>query len=151
MRPDTALYFTHLVAPSADLAIVAGHLWIEGHEPSITRVSMIKDGQWYHWVDLDDIVHAGLLRTRRQADEPRRFCLLGRRGLLRETTSGQAAVDTQIDLPHAHLLGLREVRGVLYAFGTQNQLHQQLADGTWQRIDAGLHRPLNDQVTDALL
>ena len=56
-RKDTDMYFTSLVADSASQAIFAGHLYIEGNEPSITRLMICRDGQWLHLYDLAEIFY----------------------------------------------------------------------------------------------
>lgn len=147
-RKDTALYFTHVIAMRSGATIFAGHLYLEGHEPSITRVMMLKDGAWYFLYDLDDIVHATALLAATE-DEPERLVFMGRRGLVRIHPSGQAAHDEYVPLPNAYLKHLQPIAGQLYVCGSQNQVHRRTGHG-WERIDEGCHVPLTDQVTCAL-
>ncbi|MGE8497536.1 MAG: hypothetical protein ACN6O6_08500 [Pseudomonas sp.] len=147
-RSENALYYTSVIGLSAQDAVLGGFLYCEGHEPSITRVSMIHGGQGFHLYDLDDVVsstdwvpgHDGA---------PGTLCFLGRGGLLREQTRGQSPIDSQVQSKVGYLLGLRSIGGRLYACGTQRQLLRREA-GTWVDHDEGLYRPLVDQV-DATL
>ena len=144
-RKDTDMYFTSLIADSLNQAIFAGHLYLEGNEPSITRVVMYRDGQWFHLYDLDEIVYATECRAPTQAGQRGDICFLGRRGLFRENPRGQQPRDSRLTPKAGYFFSLKEVAGTLYAAGTQNQLFRY--DGqSWQEQDTGLYAPLVDQV-----
>lgn len=143
-RPAHALYYTTVIGLSNQDAVLGGFLYGEGHEPSITRVPMIHDGQWFHLYDLDDIVHATALIPG-QGDCPATLCFLGRRGLLREHPRGGSPFDSQLCSKAGYFLGLRSIAGSLYACGTQGQLLRR-QDDTWVDHDQGLFRPLSGQV-----
>lgn len=147
-RKDTDLYFTNVLALSDREAVLAGHLYLEGSDPSITRVSLLRDGQWLHLYDMDDIVY-GVEQSHGQNGAPAQVCLLGRRGLLRENPRGQPARDSRLPRKAGYFFCLREVDGQLYACGTQNQLLRQ-EPGGWVEQDQGLFAPLQEQVDRTL-
>ncbi len=144
-RPDTDLYFTHVISGAPNAALLLGHLYMEGHEPSITRVMLVRDGTFYFVYDLPDIIYGATLLPATDA-RPFAYAMLGRRGLLRINPTGQAPWDETLALPNAYLMQLQNIAGALYACGTQQQVHHRSAEG-WTRMDAGCHVPLLDQVT----
>mgnify|MGYP001952254567 CR=1 FL=1 len=148
-RKDSALYFKHVIAISAERALLSGLLYIEETDPTISRIMMIAEGNWYHLYDLDDITQD----SHRQAADGNHgkdiYHLLGRLGSLRIHPSGQAFQDEQLPLANAYLKSLREIDGQLYACGTQGQVLRRTAQG-WQRMDQGIYEPLQDQVTSSL-
>lgn len=143
-RRDTDLYFTHVISSAPNVALLVGHLYLEGHEPSITRVMLIRDGTFYFVYDFPDITYGATLPA--TEEQPLAFAMLGRRGLLRINPTGHAPYDETLILPNAYLLHLQQIAGELYACGTQQQVHHRSADG-WVRMDDGCHAPLVDQVT----
>ena len=147
-RKDTDLYFTTVLALSDREAVLGGHLYLEGTDPSITRVSLYRDGQWLHLYDMDDIVY-GAEQRHGHDDLPAQIVLLGRRGLLRENPRGRPASDSQLPRKAGYFFCLREVDGRLYACGTQNQLLRQ-EPGGWVEQDQGLYAPLQAQVDRTL-
>ncbi|MDF5871929.1 hypothetical protein P4112_06470 [Pseudomonas aeruginosa] len=46
-KSETALYFTNVIAIGPQEALLAGHLYLEGAEPSVTRVMMIDQDDWF--------------------------------------------------------------------------------------------------------
>lgn len=144
-RRDTDLYFTHVISGAPNVALLLGHLYLEGHEPSITRVMVVRDGTFYFVYDLPDIIYGATLLPATD-ERPFALAMLGRRGLLRINPTGQAPWDETLALPNAYLMDLQEISGELYACGTQRQVHHRGADG-WRRMDDGCHVPLADQVT----
>ncbi|MEG2577323.1 MAG: hypothetical protein RSA54_06295 [Glutamicibacter sp.] len=144
-RKDTDLYFTQVLSAAPDTALLLGHLYMEGHEPSITRVMLVRDGTFYFLYDLPDIIYGTTLLPATD-ERPFAYALLGRRGLLRIHPTGQAPWDETLVLPNAYLMHLQQIDGALYACGTQRQVHQRGVLG-WQRMDADCHAPLRDQVT----
>lgn len=144
-RKDTDLYFTHVISGAPNVALLLGHLYLEGHEPSITRVMLVRDGAFYFVYDLPDIMYGATLLPATD-ERPFAFAMLGRRGLLRINPTGHAPQDETLALPNAYLLHLQQIAGELYACGTQQQVHHRSADG-WGRMDDRCHVPLVDQVT----
>lgn len=144
-RKDTDLYFTHVISGAPNVALLLGHLYLEGHDPSITRVMLLRDGTFYFVYDLPDITYGATL-LQATDEQPLAFAMLGRRGLLRINPTGQAPHDETLNLPNAYVLNLQQIAGELYACGTQHQVHHRSTDG-WVRMDDGCHAPLVDQVT----
>lgn len=145
-RPDTALYFTTAVALERDLAVLGGHLYIEGAEPSVTRFMICNNGEWFHLKDFDEVVYAAVKKPVPVGARRGPLCVLGRRGHFQETPSGQAAIDGMIDTSSAgYLMDLRLIGGSLYACGVQNQVHRQV-QGRWLRMDEGIFKPLGETV-----
>jgi len=60
-RKDTDLYFTHVISDAPTVALLLGHLYLEGHDPSITRVMLLRDGTFYFVYDLPDITYGATL------------------------------------------------------------------------------------------
>ncbi|WP_443190655.1 hypothetical protein [Pseudomonas indica] len=148
-KSETALYFTNIIAIGPEQALLAGHLYLEGAEPSVTRVMMIDQDDWFHVYDIPEVVYSALQRAPLRGQQKGNYCFLGRAGLLREHPSGQSSTDTTLDIDNVYLMDLCEVDGELYACGTQNQVLRQ-SKGIWQRIDQGLYIPLEDEVTACL-
>ena len=139
-KSETALYFTNVIAIGPQEALLAGHLYLEGAEPSVTRVMMIDQDDWFHVYDIPEVVYSALQRSPRRGQQKGDYCFLGRAGLLREHPSGQSSTDATLDIDNVYLMDLCEVDGELYACGTQNQVLRQ-NKGVWQRIDQGLYVP----------
>lgn len=148
-RKGTALYFKHVIAISAERILLAGHLYLEETDPSISRILMLDQGAWYHLYDLPDITRDTLLLPPAANREKEVYCFLGRRGLLREHPSGQSPRDEQLPLANAYIKCLREIDGQLYACGTQGQVLRRTEQG-WIRMDQGVYEPLTGQVTSSL-
>ncbi|CAA9198995.1 hypothetical protein FLACOL7796_02517 [Flavobacterium collinsii] len=139
------MYFTSLVADSANQAFFAGHLYIEGSEPSITRVMIYRDAQWFHLYDLDEIAYTCEGRAPSPGKPRGDLCFLGRRGLFRQNSRGQQPMDSYLKPKVGYFYCLKEIAGSLYATGTQNQLFRY--DGSqWHEQDQGIFAPLVDQV-----
>ncbi|WP_198346165.1 hypothetical protein [Pseudomonas aeruginosa] len=139
-KSETALYFTNVIAIGPQEALLAGHLYLEGAEPSVTRVMMIDQDDWFHVYDIPEVVYSALQRSPRRGQQKGDYCFLGRAGLLREHPSGQSSTDATLDIDNVYLMDLCEVDGELYACGTQNQVLRQ-NKGVWQRIDQGFMSP----------
>ena len=145
-RPDTALYYTTVVAISADLAVIGGHLYLEGAEPTITRVQLCHGNKtWNALYDIEDIVYAATKKPGSPKNPRGTICLLGRKGFYRETISGSPPADAQLDTEDGYLMDLRYIGEHLYACGVQNQVHRQVGK-RWQRMDLGTFAPLGDEV-----
>lgn len=147
-RKETDLYFTSVLALSAKEAVLGGHLYLQGSDPSITRVSLYRDGQWLHLYDLEEVVYSAESRPAHNGT-PAQICLLGRHGLLRETLRGQPPRNSRLPRKAGYFFCLREVDGRLYACGTQNQLLRQ-EPGGWVEQDQGLFAQLDGQVDRTL-
>lgn len=148
-RKDTDLYFTTVIADSPDLAFFGGHLYLEGAEPSLTRISMLKGGQWFHIYDIDDVVYAACKRAPQYPGDRGNLCFLGRRGFFREHPRGKQPIDTPLKSRIGYFYALKEIGQQLYAAGTQNQLFRH--DGqAWVDADQGLYSPLQEQVSATL-
>lgn len=148
-RKDTALYFKHVIAISAQRVLLAGHLYLEETDPSVSRIMMLDAGNWYHLYDLSDITRDTLLLPPDGDREKDLYCFLGRRGQLREHPSGQSPRDEQIPLANAYIKSLREIGGQLHVCGTQGQVLRRTAQG-WVHMDQGVFEPLQEQVTSSL-
>lgn len=109
-RKDTDLYFTHVISGAPNVALLLGHLYLEGHDPSITRVMLLRDGTFYFVYDLPDITYGTTLLPATD-EQPFAFAMLGRRGLLRINPTGQAPHDETLTLPNAYVLHLQEIAG----------------------------------------
>lgn len=147
-RPRTAVYFKKALVIEKDAAILASHLYLEGTEPTITRLFLVKNGKWVTIGDLKDVIHAVARNVRviSPANGRPRMGLLGRRGLYREIDSGQQPRDVEIDIKKAgYLHDLRLIGNHLYACGVQNQVHRQIGD-EWHKIDQGTFSPLKGQI-----
>lgn len=149
MAKSTALYFTEVIAIGPREALFAGHLYLEGAEPTVTRVMMLDEEDWFHVYDIPEVVCSGLQRSARPGQKKGDFCFLGRSGLLREHPSGLAHRDAHLDIDTPYLMGMSEIKGELYVCGTQNQV-LRTSRGVWQRIDQGIYTPLGDEVTACL-
>lgn len=143
-RPKTSLYFTSVVVVENDLAIIGGHLYLEGNEPTITRFMACQQGNWGHLFDVSEIVYAATKKPSIKKNGRASFCLLGREGLYRETVTGHSPVDTHIDISKAgYLMDLRYIGKHLYACGVQNQVHCQTSK-KWKKVDQGAFSPFKD-------
>jgi hypothetical protein len=144
-KPETALYFTSVVVPDKNMAVLGGHLYTEGVEPSVTRPMVCSGGNWGHLPDVPDLVYATTKKPNPGASRAT-IGLLGRAGLYREISTGKPAVDTRIDIRRAgFLMDLRYIGTHLYACGFQNQVHVQEGN-RWTRSDDGAFAPVGDQV-----
>ena len=65
-KSETALYFTNVIAIGPQEALLAGHLYLEGAEPSVTRVMMIDQDDWFHVYDIPEVVYSALQRSPRR-------------------------------------------------------------------------------------
>lgn len=149
-HPKTALYFTTVVAVEDQVAIIGGHLYGDGDDPSTTRISVCDRGTWGDLGDLDDIVYS----LARKPDVSRKpvptVCIMGRQGKYRELATKKPAVDTKIDIVDSgFVLGLKYIGKHLYACGTQNRVLMQVR-GDWIRIDKGIYSPLEDEIDRSL-
>jgi hypothetical protein len=128
------------------MAVLGGHLYTEGTEPSGTRFMVCHGGNWGHLYDLHEISYAATKKPA-PSDKPRAtLCVVGRAGLYREKMSGSAPVDEKIGISGAgYILDLRYIGSHLYACGVQNQVHRQVGD-QWQRADQGTFHLVENQV-----
>jgi hypothetical protein len=148
-QPETALYFTTVVILEKGLAVLGGHLYQEGYEPTITRPTVCNNGSWGCLDDMDDVVCAATKKPNPTPNKRPTLCLLGRMGNYRETITKIPHVDTKIKIPYAYLNDLRYIGKHLYACGTQNQIHKQVGK-KWERMDEGIFSPLKKQVDRCL-
>jgi hypothetical protein len=149
-RPETALYFTSVVAIEKDLAVVGGHLYVEADEPTVTRLMLCSGQSWQHLGDMDDVVHAAERKPGGKANPRGTLCLLGRQGLYREIISGRPPVDSRIDIRDAgYLMDIRYIGNHLYACGGQNQIHKQIGSH-WRKMDEGLFKSISGTVDRSL-
>ncbi|OAG66889.1 hypothetical protein A7D17_03995 [Xanthomonas floridensis] len=146
---QTALYFKHVIAISAERALLSGLLYCQDSEPNVSRAMMIAEGRWYHLYDLEDITQDCVRQSTRGICEREVYCLLGRQGMLRTHPSGQAFCDEQLPLANSYLKALRDIDGQLYACGTQGQVLRRTPGG-WVRMDQGVYESMVDQVTSSL-
>jgi hypothetical protein len=131
------MYFTNVAVTGDDFAILGGHLYSEGQEPTVTRFVLLDKGQGFFLFDFDDLVYA-IDRKPMPAGKPRdSLCIMGRAGKYRENVAGGKPVDTRIDLnDEGFFLDLRYIGKHLYACGHQNIVYRQ--NGTrWVRADQG--------------
>jgi hypothetical protein len=141
-RPDTALYFTTVIAVRKDYASIGGHLYFEENDPTITRISVWYRGTWNSMEpDMTDLANAAEMLPPR-GQQPASMCFLGRKGVFREIPLGGTSIDTQIDIRGAgYLNDLKYIGAHLYCCGGQRQVHRLDAAG-WSRADAGAFVPL---------
>ncbi len=150
-RPDTALYFTTVVALEKSFSVIGGHLYLEEAYPSITRFMICKGSSWNHLYDLKDIVYAATQKPKDPSKPRGTLCLMGRKGLYREARSGEAPQDTRLEhVDSLYLMGLRYIQGNLYACGVQNQVYKQVGNH-WNRIDNGIFSPFAGEVDRMLM
>jgi hypothetical protein len=149
-RPATAKYFTTVIAIAKDTAVLGGHLYVEGDDPTVTRFSLCNQGSWGHLFDMDDVVY-GTTKRPGTATNPRgAICLLGRYGSYREVVSGTPPTDASLSIRDAgYLMDICCVDGCLYACGIQNIVYRE-SKGTWSRMDTGIFSPLGEQVDRSL-
>lgn len=146
MRPDTAMYFTTVVALQSDFAVIGGHLYLEGGSPTVTRFMICKMDSWNHLYDLNDVVYAATRKPTPPGKPRGTLCLLGRKGHFREAVSGEPPQDHQVaDVRSLYLMGLRNIDGALYACGVQNQVYRQRGD-EWHRMDTDVFAPFEGEV-----
>jgi hypothetical protein len=145
-RPETALYFTTVVAIQKDLAIVGGHLYLEGAYPSVSRCFLCMGNTWRHLGDMPDIVYAATRKPGTPQNPRGTLCLMGRKGLYREIVSGSPPTDSQLaGIDSLYLMDLRYIAGALYVCGVQNQVLKQVG-GQWIKTDQGMFAPFAGQV-----
>jgi hypothetical protein len=142
-RP-TALYFTTVVAVEDKTAILGGHLYSEGAEPSVTRIVICDGTNWGFFEDFDDVVYAMTKKPVPGGKDT--LCILGREGHYQEVVSRQPPADARLDTTDGYLMDLRYIAGSLYACGVQNQVYRQKGK-RWVRMDQGTFEPLEDEVT----
>jgi hypothetical protein len=142
-RPQKAVYFTTVVAVEEDAAIVAGHLYMEGTEPTVTRIFVCDGGKWGHLGDFEEVVYAAARKPPPKGASVPTYCIVGRRGAYREWETKKPPVDQRVDTKDGgYLMDLRYIDGSLYTCGGQNQVHVQ-GGKSWQRMDPGLFVPLD--------
>ncbi len=102
---------------------------------NMTRIQMIRDGEWFHLFDMPDVVYAAAKKPGN--DIFGSVCFMGRKGLYREVSSGNQPTDVQLTTwKSGYLHDLRYIGSHLYACGTHHQVHtQQGVD--WERCDKG--------------
>lgn len=150
-KPDTALYFTTVLAVNKDNAILGGHLYMEQSEPSITRVMLLESGQWFHLFDIDDVVYSAEIV--KQKSDPSKLIVyfLGREGVFREVASGKDPVDNSLSIEDAgYLMDLRAVGDKLFVCGGQNIVYRRDKKRAWQRFDTGIFSPIGDTLDRSL-
>lgn len=149
-RPETALYFTTVVAAENHVAIIGGHLFSENDEPSMTRISVCNQGSWGDLGDLDEIVYAITRKPGPSQESIPTICIMGREGTYRELITKRPPIETAIDtIDSGFLLALKYIGNHLYTCGSQNQVLKQV-DGNWIKIDQGIYSPLEDEVDRSL-
>jgi hypothetical protein len=149
-RPETALYFTTVVAAEDHVAIIGGHLYSENDEPSTTRISVCDRGSWGDLGDLDEIVYAIAKKPGLSPKSIPTICIMGREGTYRELVTKIPPVETVIDtVDSGFLLALKYIGNHLYTCGTQNQVLKQVG-GNWIKIDQSIYSPLEDEVDRSL-
>jgi hypothetical protein len=150
-RKPTALYFTTVVVIEPGLAIMGGHFYSDGLEPTATRIMAVKEGRWGVIPPIvDDVVYA-MTRKPAPPGKPRStLCMMGRHGTYVEKISGEPPATTVLERKDAgYLLDLRCIGDRLYSCGIQNMVQRQESDGRWVRVDQGTFSPLTDYVTCA--
>lgn len=146
--PETAVYFTTVAIQSPGRAIIAGHLFAEASDPTVTRVYICDAGDWSFAYDVNDVVYA--TATIPTGQERRAVALLGRHGLFRENAPGKKPKDTAIRAyDDSYWMDLRLIGSSLYACGIQNQVIRR-SGNTWVAVDQGIAEPLDDEVTATL-
>ena len=78
-KSETALYFTNVIAIGPQEALLAGHLYLEGAEPSVTRVMMIDQDDWFHVYDIPEVVYSALQRESAARAAEGDYCFPGTR------------------------------------------------------------------------
>jgi len=136
-RPNTAMYFTSVIAFRKNMAVIGGHMLAHGPSPTATRFMICLGEKWGHLTDLSDVAYAAV----RKPDNPKAIAIMGRNGLYREIIGNNPPIDFQLpEIRNLYLMDLRAIGGNLFACGVQNQVFRQTG-GIWVKVDQGTFSP----------
>lgn len=143
------IYFTTVVA-LGDSAVIGGHMYAEKSDPTFTRLSLYKEGNWGLLDDIKAVVYS-LEAKPSNKPELMNLCVLGRNGFFREYIPGEKPENSFINKRAVgYLEDLRYIGNNLYACGSQGQVYCKTAAG-WISVDNNLFVPFSGKVERCLL
>ena len=141
---ESSIYFTTVVALE-NSAVIGGHMSAEKSDPTFTRLSLYKEGNWGLLDDIKEIIYS---LEAKPGNKPGlvNLYVLGRNGFFREYIPGGKPEDSFINMKAVgYLEDLRFIGNNLYACGSQGQVYCKTAAG-WISTDNDLFVPFSGKV-----
>jgi hypothetical protein len=126
------VYFTKILAVEKNLTVMLSHFVSEKSEPSLTRVFIFDNGEWFWLTDVDEIAY-GITLIPKKGSRPRETLILGREGAFIHSPSGSSPLEGSLPDSDTLWTDITATKDGAFACGTGRAL-AVYTKATWKLI-----------------